>query len=543
MVFMKINRALAKFLCSAPLVVSVPVFGGTQSSADPIHDIPINRYIKHAGSNNLGAIIPGSGYSHDTQQIPPNVCYDTVITATTGQQGTINLNTAMSFSDFQKQMHFNVEVDGGFGMFSAEADADYLRSIQDLDYSLSLNYSEFLYDTVMDRLVGPDQQALTDSGKAFYNDPKYYNNFGVLCGDDFISAYQQGASLLMGINIRFNSHFDKEQFNAHASASFGNLISASSQVQSMSQQYNLHGTVIIEAFQKGGNPAELSQILSKNTGGTYYALSCDLQHMDSCVKAANGLLTYAVENFPKQISFNPDKGLVPLGNGFIKHDPIAEYGLTPPPSQVTKEVLQNRSYLASALKENQYYQQKLDSLIMRYPVRWDHDSEMYKSAVKLYKTATNNIDAITVPASPDDGALKCYNHPGFCQETTQSIKEKVQPITEKDLQFLDPLQYAVSSNFSGNWYPANQPNHYMHYDLKGWYYGDMIFSLTDKTNMTLDLTLVYPQTWTTVRGKLPFTSSGYIGRLVADNGTPLGATMSVINNPYSFGVYKPENGL
>jgi hypothetical protein len=540
---MKLHSTLAKILFTAPFLVSYPAFGSTQQGGDLIHDIPINRYIKHTTSNGLGAIIPGSGFSHDTQQIPPNTCYDTIVTATTGQQGTINLNTAMSFSDFQKQMHFNVEVEGGFGMFSAEADADYLRSIQDLDYSLSLNYSEFLYDTVMDRLVGPGQKALTESGKEIYNDPKINKYFGVLCGDDFISAYQQGASLLMGINIRFNSHFDKEQFNAHASASFGNLISASTTLQTMSQQYNLHGTVIIQAFQKGGNPAELSKILSKDTSNTYYALSCDLQHMDSCVKAANGLLTYAVENFPKQISFNPDKGLVPLGSGFIQHDPIAEYGLTPPPSLVSKEVLDNRIYLASALKENQYYQQKLDALIMGYPVAWDHDSEMYKLAVKLYKKARNNIDAITVPASPDDGALKCYNHPAFCQETTQSIKEKIQPITKTDLQFLDPLRYAVSSNFCGNWYPVNRLNYFMHYDPKGWYHGDILFSLQDKTNMTITLTLVYPQTWTTLRGSLPFTPSGYIGRAVADNGAPLGATMSIINNPYWFDVYKPENDL
>lgn len=537
---MKINRTFAKLLCSAPLVIVLPVCGSTNQSSTLIHDIPINRYIKHPPSKNLGAIIPGGGYSHDTQQIPPNVCYNTVVTATTGQTGTVNLNTAMSFSDLEKLLHFNVEADGGFGMFSAEADADYLRTIQDLDYSLSLNYSEFLFDTVMDRLVGPGQNALTESGKEIYNDPNINKYFGILCGDEFISSYNQGASLLMGLNIRFSSHYDKETFSSHASASFGDLISASTSIQTMASQYNVHGTVIIQAYQKGGNPAELSKILAKDPGGIFYALSCDLQHMDNCVKAANGLLTYAVDNFPKQISFNPDKGLVPLGSGFIHHDPISEYGLTPPPSLVTKEVLDDRAYLANALKENQYYQQKLDSLLNGYPVQWATNYDMYKSLVKLYKTATNNIDTITVPASPDDGALKCYNHPELCEATTQSIKEEIQQITETDLKVLDPLRYIVYPNFIlKNLYPANLPNLFSGYDSSGRSIGGNIV-ITPQKEMTVSLGLYYP--YTVVRGTLLYDLNGYYrGNLVDDNGTPLNnVIMSLIDNPYFFGVYKPE---
>lgn len=464
------------------------------------------------------------------------------MTSTSGQQGMVNLHTAMSFADFQALLHINIDRSGGFGMFSAEAEADYLRSIQDLDYSLSLNYSEFLYDTVNIRLFGPNQKALTESGKDIYNDPDIKKYFNILCGDDFISSYQQGAALLMGLNIRFHSHSDKQQFTAKSESSFGNLYSASNQIQLIAQQYHINGRVIIQAYQKGGNPAELSKILAKDDKGVYYSLSCDLQHMDNCVKAANGLLNYAVDNFPKQVSFNPDKGLVPLGPGFIKHDPIAEYGLTPAPSLVTKEVAENRIFLGNALKENQYYQQKIDTLLLGYPVQWDKNSEIYKAAAKLYKMATNNIDAINAPSNPDDGALKCYSHPTLCAETTRSIKEKMQPITATELRVLEPLRYGVYSNFAGNWLPVDRANRFMHKDdAQGFYYGDIIFSLDPKINMNVAVVMHYYHDWTTIRGSLPYTKDGYVGRLLADNGAPpVGAVMGIIFNPYFFDVYKPE---
>ncbi len=534
----RMNSLLVKFFYAVPFVITPTLYAATNSEL--IFDMPVHRSIAHPASNYSGAAMAGAGYSHDTQQIPPNVCYNT-LSSTTGQEGTVNLNTAMSFADFEKQLHFNVDVKGGYGMFSAEAEADYLRSIQDLDYSLSLNYSELLFDTVLVRLVGPGQKALTESGKDIYNDPNINKYFGVLCGDDFISSYQQGASLLMALNIRFNSHEDKEAFNSNVSVSFGNLVSASSQIQTMAQKYNIHGTVIIQAYQKGGNPAELSKVLSKDQSGVYYALSCDLQHMDNCVKAANGMLNYAVENFPKQISFNPDNGLVPLGTGFVKHDPIAEYGLTPPPSLVTKEVIDDRNYLASVLEENQYYQQKLNSLIMGYPVPWDSNSDIYKSAVKLYKKVTNNSDSITLPASPDDGALKCYNHPELCHATALSIKQQLQAVTATDINFLDPLKFAVADNFCGRWYPVNRPDYFMHYDPKGWYSGNMtIVPSASISNIALRVVL-NPTMWTTVRGTLAYSPIGYVGRLKPDNGyIPLHATMTLFDNPYVFGMYKSE---
>lgn len=446
------------FLCVCTIIQTFCLNNAFAADDFITQDMPTKRPIKSIALKNRGAIMPGAGYSHDSEQVPSNICFNTKINAVTSQQGSIKLSSAISFDELQKQLHANVSANFGIGRFSAKAEADYLRTIQDLDYSLSLNYYEILFNEVSLQLNGTGENILTPHGIDIYKNANRY--FNILCGDDFISSFQQGAMLLMGINIRFTSHLDKKQFNASARASFGNIIDAATQIQNYSQQYHLRGSVIIEAFQKGGDPSQLSKILSNDPNGAFYMLTCDLQHMESCVKAANGLLMYAVQDFPKQISFKTgeEKNLVPLGTGFIKHDPIDEYGLQPPDSLVTQEVIADRKTLAKLLDENQYYQQKLNEFLYGYPVPYATDTHLYQQTLKLYKLVNQNIDAIMASTNPDDGALKCYNHPSLCHHTLNTIVSKLYTITEQDLAYLKPFANVVRLSFwpqTNDWFPID----------------------------------------------------------------------------------------
>ena len=97
----------------------------------------------------------------------------------------------------------------------------------------------------------------------------------------------------------------------------------------------LDGEVSVLAYQVGGDPSRLGNILKKDGNGTYYVISCSLQDMDSCSAAANGLLSYAESDFNSQFSFSDGKGISPLGAGYTQHHPIRYIGLTDPPSFVT----------------------------------------------------------------------------------------------------------------------------------------------------------------------------------------------------------------
>ncbi|XP_018016674.1 uncharacterized protein LOC108673369 [Hyalella azteca] len=266
---------------------------------------------------NSGNIIVGAGYSSDSQQIAPHICYNATVSSTAGQQAYVQLNTAISFSDLESQLQMSVDISGKFLMFSAEAGASYLRSAQDKDYSLSLNYYEYATNNVAVQFAGYGEAALTEVGKDFYNGGKN-PYFGLLCGDNYITSYQQGALLAMGINIKFSSSVAKQEFEEKAGATFGSIISASERIKNVATQYNITGAVMMQAFQVGGDPSQLSKIFSKDSSGKYYALTCSLTTMDDCVLAASGLLDYAKESFSTQFSFqnNTGLGLTPLGIAF-----------------------------------------------------------------------------------------------------------------------------------------------------------------------------------------------------------------------------------
>ena len=399
-----------------------------------------------AGYNNLGAIIAGGGYSTDSQQVTSEMCYNATASVLSGQTSSLELDTAQSFLDIQKESRMSIDVKGGVGMFSASAQASYLNSMEDKEYSMSLNYFSYAYATASVQIAWNGLDALTATGKSFYNNGTN-PYFGLVCGDQYITSYDAGAMLLMGINIDFSSKYQKEQFNAHIGASFGNIFSAAGEVSQTASQFGISGSVTIQATQTGGDPSQLSHILSKNGNGDYYALTCSLSAMSDCISAASGMLDYARNDFPTQFSFKDNTGLTPLGAGFMKYNPIYYIGLTPPQSLVTKEVLDDRYALADAYEENQYYEENLYGLINGYPVAWDTTSNVYKGIQNLHQRAQNNIATILNPGDQDSGALGCFDHPEQCSTITQNIKSNLVPITANDLSVLQPIQYILPASF------------------------------------------------------------------------------------------------
>jgi hypothetical protein len=324
-------------------------------------------------------------------------------------------------------------------MFSASAEANYMRSMEELDYSLSLNYFSYAFNTISVDLAGYGLGILNSNGQSAYaNGQNPY--FGIICGDQYISSYDQGAMLIMGLNIELSSSSAKQEFNSAVKGAFGNIFSAATQVSSIASQLHIQGTVVMQAYQMGGEPSQLANILSKDINGDYYALSCSIQNMADCTNAANGLLNYAQSNFPGQFSVASNTGLTPLGSGFVHYEPVRYLGLTPPPSLVNQTIINDRLALASALNENQYYEQKFDELLNGYPVAWDTNSNLYLTSQKLYNQAQNNIKTIIGSSNPHAGAIGCFDYPDECIEITGNIQAGLVPITASDLDFLDALK-------------------------------------------------------------------------------------------------------
>lgn len=399
-------------------------------------------------------IVAGGGYSTDSQQVAPQACYNASASVPSGSQAKVQLNAALSFSKLQSQLNIDVSTAGGFGMFSASAEANYMRSMEEQDYSLSLNYYNYAFNTISIDLAGYGMGILNQNGQNIYNNGQN-PYFGIICGDQYISSYDQGAMLIMGLNIELSSSFAKQEFNGAVKSAFGNIFSAATQVSNIASQLHIQGTVLMQAYQMGGEPSQLANILSKDSNGDYYALSCSIQDMANCIKAANGLLNYAQSNFPQQFSFANNTGLTPLGVGFIDYEPIRYLGVTPPPSLVNQTVINDRVALANSLIENQYYEQKFDELLNGYPVAWDLNSNLYMTSQKLYNQAQNNIKTIMGAGNPHAGAIGCFDYPDECIEITSNIQANLVPISASNLAFLDGAKYYYGHNFANFWFDGS----------------------------------------------------------------------------------------
>ncbi len=388
----------------------------------------------------MGVNIPaGRGYSSDSLQIAPEACFNISSTKISGQQAYAQLGTAMSFSEMQSELKIDVSSKGGVGMFSAGAEATYMRSMEQKDYSLSLNYYTYSSEKVSVNIAGFGQEALTSTGQSFYQDGKN-PYFGLICGDNYIDSYEQGGMLIMGINVEFASHAEKEQFSVGASGSFGDIFSAAATISKVASEYNLKGSVSMQAYQIGGNPAEISNILKESSDGDYYALSCNLNAISDCQDAASGMLSYAKYNFTDQISYPHNQGLAPFGVGNVEYLPIEYIGLTTP-SLVNQTILDDRITLADSLVENRYYVQKFHELVDTYPVSWNLTSNFYQKSQVLYKQAQHNVDSIMSSSNPERGALGCFDTPTECHIITKNIMQTLQPISQSDLNYLERVKH------------------------------------------------------------------------------------------------------
>lgn len=388
----------------------------------------------------------GRGYSGDSQQTAINACYNTTIYSISGEESTVKLSEAMTFEEFTESLNIDFSGSGNIYGFEFGGEFDYFQFIKDEYLSISLNYYQVAYSKASLQVHGAGTDMLSPDGKALYNNGSnpYFN---IVCGDNVISSYNQGALLAMSIKIVFKSHYDMQEYTAEAGGSYAGIFSASTKVQDIVTHLNIQGTISMSAFQKGGEPSKLSNILAKDTHGDYYLLSCSLQNMDACNKVANGLLEYAQSDFSSQFSVTGDKNITILGIGQYSYEPTYYFGL-PVKSIVTPEIKQDRIKLSEALKEYKYYYQPLlKALVNDYPVQWDINSNTYKDAMTLNKQVINNAEII-LNSDPQIGAIGCFNRPDQCPSITKAIFANINPVTSKNLDFLEKIKYFI--NIGGN---------------------------------------------------------------------------------------------
>jgi len=108
-------------------------------------------------------------------------------------------------------------MDRGWGSFNQDPEGKYRRFISEIppsssDLGLNVTYNWFskIESAVDISVIGNGTDALTEHGLDIYHND--YRNFGLKCGDNYITTYKEGSLLLMSIVIEFRTKHDKNVF-------------------------------------------------------------------------------------------------------------------------------------------------------------------------------------------------------------------------------------------------------------------------------------------------------------------------------------------
>ncbi len=284
----------------------IPLLIGATSSSLVFADTPL--------------VQPGSGYDSSIQRIAPQICYAAESQGTTPPANTVY--SALSFSDLLTNMRYAYSNSNEYG----SVEEAYMAPLQ--EDNKNLTYSTF-YITYWDHSLSifDGMDALNATGKSLYNpDPQAQSLFDKNCGDHVITSYSEGALFTGAMHIQFDTESDAGDYVNATRSTNNDLMSRANSLATIAQQDHLTGKVTIQAFQRGGDPSKIGALLPINSAG-YYSISCDIQDMQSCINAAHAIYDYMTVTLPPQIDFHQNKGITPLGLGFVTALPKRYFGL------------------------------------------------------------------------------------------------------------------------------------------------------------------------------------------------------------------------
>lgn len=261
----------------------------------------------------------------------------------------------------------------GISTFSVEADVSFLKEVKDTDFSLSVNYYQYVQsELTMEMGYGPAGALTMDGLRAYGSVDNPNPRFGLICGDKYISSFKVGANIIFSMKLKFMSHSEKEDFAVKLGVNLGSFLSISTEIERIAKATSISGKVEILAYQSGGNPAELAKILNSTCGSSYCAATCSTMNMGDCAGAINGLIRYASSNFPSQVDISNPNTLSPFSLGFADLQDIKWIGLAIPKFYVNKDVVAMRESLADQLLKSQFYMDRVSALITDFSYfPWD----------------------------------------------------------------------------------------------------------------------------------------------------------------------------
>jgi hypothetical protein len=357
----------------------------------------------------------------------------------------IKLDSIETYSSVMNALGLEFTAKFGWGAFSKTVSYQYARTSQDDNYTLNLNYIyQFAGKAVLNKnAITFGNAALIPSARAIVDsDPV---GFRRMCGDKYVSTLNAGVSLLMRVSIKFNSHSEKNKFEADFSKETG-LNSVLNAIK-----YNNSGVnyqVTLSGIQVGGKPEELNKYFAEYSDETgvngYPEITCGSNGniKADCTQIINKVMGYA-DTLSSQLN---------TPNDYHLYNPTVEpwSNLEIHPGAVNPD-----STILGAMEDlSKQYVKDQDNLT--FLIQYSNMLGTFNLLSATMKDSLQTLilsyrQVVDVYLNPANKVMNCYN--GFvstqCVTIRNSIfKEREQILNNSSLNEL--LQYLQSKEYMAN---------------------------------------------------------------------------------------------
>lgn len=144
-----------------------------------------------------------------------------------------------------------------------------------------------------------------------------------ICGDKFVSSVELGADLNIGFKVTYLNKSFKTRLKAEIQGDILKLIQGKGSADAIINKFANKAVITIGAYQRGGDPSKLADILEADNDKVYHIFKCGLGSVktndgkelentrtgteleklsnEHCRIALDGMLVYMKDSFPEQI--------------------------------------------------------------------------------------------------------------------------------------------------------------------------------------------------------------------------------------------------
>lgn len=395
----------------------------------------------------LDGMTPGTGWSSDAQHIAPVECFSPLQVVRDGNMSTFRAEYISDINKLSDFLDLSVALHGGYGQFGTNDSLEFIKELNSDNLAMTFNFSEKISRNVTIKYSPLVSKLLNQDGKDIYNDETENPLFRLFCGDKLVSGYQEGAFIILSMQVIMTDMQQKQLLQSRLGANITSFAELAGAINWNRMIFNLHGAVTIHGLQIGGDPSQLSKALSSSI------VSCSLDKIDECQKSMAGLINYANNSLPTQ--FDKPGAYTPIGGVKTSWDLAEDLQMKLAPSYVNMDVINARQQLINISEANRSNYSHLTAVADGYPIPLDQD---YRKRVIDAKNISY-YNSLKLQDAPD-----CWDMPHRCLKLKDNIINSLVSQPDKDLLMNFGLGCSIfvpvigdNASFSATFFP-NRPN-------------------------------------------------------------------------------------